>query len=552
MSTSIFSPDIDQVLVVGHRHPDTDAVCSAMAYANLFSWQTGSQAIACYLDDLAPETIWLLHHLGLAAPRPISDVYFHVADVMQRDVPRLRAEQTLREAGLLMQSYNVGALPVVDERDNLIGLLPRETLADRYLEQLGLSSQIDVPVALLQRTLDARLITGDPDAILRDRVMIATFTAAAAREAVGDGDIVIVGDQPDVQRAAIEAGAGCLIVTNLAPLDNAIVATAGDRLAVVLQTQHSPFAAALLLEQSVPVGRIMDREPLSTRGDALLSDAQTLLRRGRLPTLPVVDKRGRLEGVLLRRHLLAQTRRRVILTDHNHPGQTAPGATESQIIAIVDHHNLGGMQTLQPLTILCEPVGCTSTLIAELYRFWHAPLSAPLAGAMLGAILSDTVHFRSPTTTQRDRDIVAWLEEQSGEDAAELARQMFRARLPDPAPAASWWISNNWKAFTFGDQHIGIGQVELTDIEAVIPPKEELRQELQQAVRNQGLTTAFLMLTDILEERSILLAANSTGEALAERAFDTSFVDGQMHLPGVMSRKKQVVPPLATAIANAA
>lgn len=552
MSTSTVTPTIDQVLVVGHRHPDTDAVCSALAYAALYSWQTGTPAVACYLDELAPETSWLLQHLGLPAPQSITDVYFHVADVMQRDVPRLRAEQTLREAGLLMHEHNVGALPVVDERDYLIGLLPRETLADRYLEQLGLSSQIDLPVALLQRTLDATLITGDPGAILRDRVLIATFRAAAARETVGSGDIVIVGDQPDLQRAAIEAGAGCLIVTNQAPLDDTVAAAAREKMVVVLQTRRSPFAAALLLEQSVPVGRIMDREPLSMRADALLADAQALLRRGRLPSLPVVDKRGRLQGVLLRRHLLAQTRRRVILTDHNHPDQTAPGVTESQIIAIVDHHNLGGLQTLQPLTILCEPVGCTSTLIAEQFRFWKAPLPAALAGAMLGAILSDTVHFRSPTTTQRDREAVAWLAEQSGEDATELAHAMFRARLPDPAPPATWWISNNWKAFTFGDQQIGIGQVELTDIESVIPPKEELRQELRTAVRDQGLTTAFLMLTDILEERSILLAANAAGEALAERAFDTIFVDGQMALPGVMSRKKQVVPPLAGAITNAA
>jgi manganese-dependent inorganic pyrophosphatase len=294
----------------------------------------------------------------------------------------------------------------------------------------------------------------------------------------------------------------------------------------------------------------MDHKPLSTRADALLADAQVLLRQGRLPSLPVVDERGGLQGVLLRRHILAQTRRRVILTDHNHPDQTAPGVTESQIVAIVDHHNLGGLQTLQPLTIICEPVGCTSTLIAEQYRRWNAPLSRPLAGAMLGAILSDTVHFRSPTTTQRDRDAAAWLEEQSGEDAAALARDLFRARLPDPVPPPSWWVNNNWKAFTFGDQQIGIGQVELTDIEAVIPPKDELRQALLAAVRAQGLATAFLMLTDILEERSILLTANSAGEALAERAFNTTFTGGQMQLPGVMSRKKQVIPPLAGAISN--
>ena len=551
MSTTTAIPTVDQVLVVGHRHPDTDAICSAIAYAHLYAWQTGTPAVACYLDDLAPETIWLLQHLGLPAPRPIADVYFHVADVMERDVPRLRPEQTLREAGLLMHDYNVGALPVVDGGDKLIGLLPRETLADRYLEQLQLSSQIDLPVALLQRTLDATLVVGEPTAVLRDQVLIATITDAAARKMVGSGDIVIVGDQPTVQHAAIEAGAGCLIVTDHAPLDAAVVAAAQERATVLLHTQHSPFAAALLLEQSVPLGRIMDREPLSTRPEALLADAQALLRQGRLASLPVVDERGRLQGVLLRRHILAQTRRRVILTDHNHPDQTAPGATESQIIAIVDHHNLGGLQTLQPLTILCEPVGCTSTLIAEQYQWWNTPVSTALAGAMLGAILSDTVHFRSPTTTQRDRDAVAWLEQQSGEDATALAHDMFRARLPHPVPPPSWWIGSNWKAFSFGDQQIGIGQVELVDISAVIPPIDDLRQALLAAVREQGLTTAFLMLTDILEERSILLAANAAGEALAERAFGTTFVDEQMHLPGVMSRKKQVVPPLAGAISSA-
>ena len=522
-----------------------------MAYAEFFTWQTGTPTVACYLDDLAPETDWLLQHLGLDAPRPITDVYLHVADVMETAVPHLHPEQTLREAGLLMHDHRVGALPVVDEHGLLIGLLPRETLADRYLEQLQLSPEIDLPVALLQRTLDATLVAGDAGAVLRDRVWIATLTAEAARAMVGAGDIVILGDQREVQRATLEAGAGCLIVTGDAPLDESIVAAADERRTVLLCTHHSPFAAALLLQQSIPIGRIMEREPLSTRADDLLTDAQALLRRDRLSSLPVVDGRGLLQGVLLRRHILAQARRRVILTDHNHPDQTAPGVTESEIVAIVDHHNLGGLQTLQPLTILCEPVGATSTLIAELFRRMDAPLAPALAGAMLGAILSDTVHFRSPTTTPRDRAAVAWLEAKSGVEAASLAREMFRARLPSPPPPPSWWVHSNWKALSFDDKRIGIGQVELAEIASVIPPTDALRRELQAAVREQGLTTAFLMLTDILEEHSILLAADALGAELAERAFGGDHGDAGLHLPGVMSRKKQVVPPLAAALAEA-
>jgi manganese-dependent inorganic pyrophosphatase len=299
----------------------------------------------------------------------------------------------------------------------------------------------------------------------------------------------------------------------------------------------------------VPVGRVMERAPLSVAPDALLADAQAAIRRSRLASLPVVDAHGVLQGLLLRRHLAAQTRQRVILTDHNHPDQTAPGATESQIVAIVDHHNLGGLQTLQPLMMLCEPVGCTSTLIAELFQRMGAPLAPGLAGAMLGAILSDTVHFQSPTTTQRDRNAAGWLEQQSGEAAAPLARALFRARLPDPTPPASWWVRSNWKVYTVGDQQIGIGQIELTDIAQVMPPTSALRQELQAAVREARLTTAFLLLTDILDRRSVLLAADDVGEAVAQRAFGGTFVNGELALPGVMSRKQQVMPPLAAVLA---
>lgn len=541
----------DPILVVGHRNPDTDAVCSALAYAALYHWQTGAATEACFLDDLAPETAWLLQHLRLAPPRPITDVYLRVRDVMETRVPYLRPEQTLREAGMLMRDYAVSALPVVDPDDRLAGLLRREALADRYLEQLELSPEIDLPVDLLRRTLEATLVSGDQGTVLHDRVLIATVAASTARQLVRNGDIVIVGDQPEVAHASIVAGAGCVIITGDAAVAQDVLEAARSRAVVLLRTHHSPFAAALLLQQSVPVERVMEREPITVQPDTLLTDAQAAIRRSRLSSLPVVDGRGTLQGLLLRRHLAAQNQRRVILTDHNHPDQTVPGATESEIVAIVDHHNLGGLQTLQPLSMLCEPVGCTSTLIAELFQRCDAPLTPELAGAMLGAILSDTVHFRSPTTTPRDHAAAAWLEQRSGEQASQLARDLFRARLPTPIPPPSWWIHSNWKVYRVGDAQIGIGQIELTDVEQVMPPVTVLRNELQTAVREAGLRTGFLMLTDILDERSLLIAADAAGEELAARAFKASFVDGQLALPKVMSRKQQVMPILAASLSSA-
>jgi manganese-dependent inorganic pyrophosphatase len=439
---------------------------------------------------------------------------------------------------------------VIDGERRLVGIVQSDTLAARYLDQLQLPEEIDLPIGTLQRTLEAELLAGPPDAILNDRVWIATMTGETARASVGGGDVVIVGDQPEVQRAALDAGCGCLIVTDGAPLDDALIAEAARRGAMLLRTRHSPFAAALLLQQSVPVDRVMARglPAVTVHRDTLLQDAKAQLRRGNLTGLAVIDDDGILQGMLLRRHLAEQANRQIILTDHNHPDQAAPGAAESQIVAIIDHHNLGGMQTLQPLSVQCEPVGSTCTLIAELFRWRAAPLAPALAGAMLGGVLSDTVGFRSPTTTQRDREIAAWLAERSGQPIESLAHRMFRARLPDPVPPAGWWVSRDMKVFAFGDTRFSISQVELTDVAEVMPPPGELRQALASLVDEHRLTSAFVLLTDILEQSSVLLAANPAGDALAERAFGGRMVDGQLILPGVMSRKKQVVPPLAAAL----
>ena len=540
---------IHEVLVVGHHDPDTDAVCSALAYAPFYAWQTGEKTVACHLDELNRETAWLLDHLGLPAPRAIKDVYLRVRDVMMTDVPELRPDQTLREGGLIMQDHGLEALPVVDPKGRFTAMLARGKLADRYLAELHLPRRVDIPLALLRRTLEAELVVGQDAVVVRGRVCIATFSEAHVPKRVGLGDLVIVGDQGDVQRAAISAGAGCLVATDGASICRDACEAARGGGAVILRTRKTAFAAARLIQQSLPLTCAMDENSPRIGADDRLTDGFEQLRQHRLAALPVIDSDEMYLGLLLRRHLAGQGRRRVILTDHNHGDQAAAGVSESDILAIIDHHNLGGLRTLAPLRMQVEPLGCTCTLIAEEYRRHRAPLTRPIAGAMLGAILSDTVEFRSPTTTARDRKAADWLAEKAGEDMGVLARALFRARLPSPLPPPRWWVQHDWKIYRFGGQEIGIGQTELTEIEKSMPSVQALRHELQASAKASGLFMAFLVMTDILEERSFLLAHDERSLRLASLAFKMSPDDsGLLALPGVMSRKKQVVPTVAAAL----
>ena len=333
---------INEVLVVGHHDPDTDAVCSALAYAPFYAWQTGENAVACHLDELNRETAWLLAHLGLPAPRAIKDVYLRVRDVMVTDAPRLRPDQTLREGGLIMQRHGLDAVPVVDPEGRYVAMLARGKLADRYLAELQLPRRVDLPLALLRRTLDAELVVGHDAVVVRGRVCIATFSEAYVPKRVGLGDLVIVGDQADVQVAAIRAGAGCLVVTEGSAVCGDAVAKATSGGGVILRTRKTTFAVAQLIQQSLPINCAMDETSPRIGEHDRLTDGFEQLRQHHLAALPVIGDGGKYQGLLLRRHLASQGRRRVILTDHNHADQAAAGVSESDILAIIDHHNLGG------------------------------------------------------------------------------------------------------------------------------------------------------------------------------------------------------------------
>lgn len=543
-------PGRDAILVIGHRNPDTDAVCSAMAYAHLFGWQTGRPTAPCYIEKLTPETEYVLGHLGLAPPQRITDVLLRAGTVAQ-PAPTLGPDQSLYEARALMQQHDLRALAVTDADGHLLGMVELSRLGNYFIEERATLPDIDLPLARLRPILtDLELLSGDEDAQLSGHLVLALQTAELLRHAVRPGDIVVIGYQPKVQRAAFESGAGCLLLVDGAELDAEALVLAKSHGAVIARTGASALRAIFALQAAVPVRQAMSPPAAALAYDDLLTDGQEVLRESGRPALPVLDDAGRFHGLLLRRHLLPQARREIILTDHNHPDQAAQGVTESKVIAIVDHHNLGGLHTMAPLSMFIEPVGCTCTLIAEQARRAGAPIPRALAGAMLAAILSDTVQFRSPTTTPRDRVAAEWLAELSGESITDLALAMFRARLPQPTPPPSWWVTTDRKSFAFDDHTISISQIELVDVEAVMPPVDDLRAALAEVAATLRVDAAYLALTDIFESRSLLIADSQPSLSLAERAFGLRASGGCLALPGVMSRKAQIVPPLAAALTS--
>ena len=388
---------------------------------------------------------------------------------MMIDAPKLRPDQTLREAGLIMQDRGLDALPVVDPKGRFTAMLARGKLADRYLAELQLPRRVDLPLALLRRTLEAERVVGQDALVVRGRVCIATFSEAHVPKRVGLGDLVIVGDQADVQRAALSAGAGCLLATDGASVCHKAQEKAKSSGAVILRTQKTTFAAAQLIQQSLPLTCAMDeKSPRIGVGDRL-TDGFVQLRQHGLAALPVIDSGEEYQGLLLRRHLAGQRRRRVILTDHNHADQAAAGVSESDILAIIDHHNLGGLSTLTPLRMQVEPLGCTCTLIAEQYRRHRAPLTKPMAGAMLEPSCPIPWSFALPqpqSGTEKRRD--GWPKRPGKYGGA--GPRPVSGPPAHPSPPPRWWVHHDWKIYRFGGKEIGIGQTELTEIEKSMPP----------------------------------------------------------------------------------
>jgi manganese-dependent inorganic pyrophosphatase len=538
------------ILVLGHRNPDNDSICSAVAYAHLKNLADGSDADVYVPGRLGPvpaETEWVFRRFGLQLPEIVSQVHTRVKDVMTADVATIAPERSMLEAGRLMRERDVRALPVVEDSGALVGIVSQRMLAERYLEETEIAGFGEVPVSVerLTSVVDGELLAGDPAARVSGNVLIGAAEPQTLKARIRPGDVLIVGDRVRTQPMAIEAGVAVLIVTTGAAPAPEVVALAKERGAALISTAQDTYSAARLVALAHAVGDLMDRDVLRVGDETYLSEAAEDLLGSPHREAVVLDGDGRVAGVITRTNVARGTKRRVVLVDHNELSQSAPGIEDAEIVEIVDHHRVGDVETPGPILFLNLPVGATATIVAERYAQLGVQMPEAMAGILLSAVLTDTVLLKSPTTTDTDRAVSERLAKRLGLDPVKFGIELFHSRASGQPFSADKTVRADVKEYRTGDLFVAIAQYESVGLDEVKANRAEILAALESLRASKGYDLALLMATDIVAEGSELIAVGKT--RVAERALGIDLSSGSAWMPGVLSRKKQVAAPVLEA-----
>lgn len=537
------------VLVIGHRNPDTDSVCSAIAYAYL-KQQLGLNAVPARAGKINPETQFVLEHFGVPVPKLVDDLYPRLSDIRLAQPPTVGPDASLRDVGrLFVEHEGLKSVPVLDQENNIVGIITVGDLAKRYYNELSIQDLDDgeTDYRSIVHTLDGQLICGDLTHTFNGKIKIGASEPETLSTAIKNGDLVIIGDRVEAQLAVLEAGAAGLILTRDTEITPIVLQTALRYKAVVISTPYDTYTTARLINQSIQVRLVMTKNLVTLKTTDLLSDVREKMLAAKFVSYPVLE-RGKYVGMMDRGMMLVPDRQEVILVDHNERSQAVEGIEEAHLLEIIDHHRLGGLTTGAPIFIRQEPVGSTATIVVANLT-WHRGIELPpaLAGILFAAIVSDTLYFRSPTATLFDQDTAKRLAEQAGiEDAEAFAMEVLRHGSAIGTMPVQDIVRNDIKEFDFGEHRITVSQINIMDRQQALERLGELQKALNEFRKQEGYDLSLLMVTDILGEATDLLAAGSPQTQLVH-AFGEAAAEGCYHLPGVLSRKKQIIPPLTEA-----
>ena len=538
--------------IIGHQNPDTDSICSALAYAWL---KNGGSFTGLYearrAGHVNRETKYALQHFGVDAPRLCTDISPQIKDIDIRTQPGIQAEMSVRAAWNLMREVEIDTLCITNESDELQGLITIKDIADANMELLDTDvlAEANTPLTNLLETLDAELLVGDKDArITKGNICIGT-SPEIMEELVKPGDLVLVSNRYETQMCAIECGAAALVVCCGSAVPRTIVARAKEKGCYILTTPYDTYAASRLVTTAAPVRHFMrTNRLLKFSVNTPVEDAQKVMASVRHRYFPILDENGKYCGVISRRNLLNVHRKQVILVDHNERTQAVDGLDQAEILEIIDHHRIGSLETVGPVYFRNVPVGCTATILYQMYKEQGVTPTKQVAGLLLSAILSDTLMFRSPTSTLLDEATAKALAELAGEDIPVYAEQMFEAGADLTGRDAEDVFRSDFKAFSRGDVKFGVGQsIYMTD-NSRAAAEALVRPFLPEASRREGLPLIFYMFTDMKTQSTDLMVFGFDAEEIVRDAFHVEVKDGMAVLPGVVSRKKQLIPPLLAAL----
>ena len=532
------------IYVTGHRNPDTDSIASAIGYAELRRrLDPNNEYVPVRLGDTNPQTNWLLERSGAPEPRFLAHVLMRACDVMHTEFPVIEQDEPIRQAGIALSRAELELVPVVDETGALTGVVTERALARRYIRESRHTSTLqDAPtyVHAIVDVLDGELLTGD-DELLEGRVWVHAMDVTTP-SGISDGDVVVVGNREDSQRLAIGLGAALLVLSNDAQPTEEVLELARSHGVAVAVSPLDSYVSGRMITLAAPCRALMEPDPLSITTEFLLADVAEQVRESHYGAAVVVDANRRPVGLVTRSDLVSPIRRRVILVDHAEQAQSVAGVERAEIVEILDHHHIGSIETRVPVTATFDPVGSTATLVVERFRQNGMEPSRATATMLLGAVLSDTVILNSPTTTERDRSVVEYLERVLAVDASEIGREMFEATSDVSELSADQIVSRDAKQYQVSSGNtICIAQIEVVG-DALLERKDELLEAMHKARESRDLELYALMVTDVLTKGTELLVVGDT--ATVARSFGVEPHDSQIKLPGVMSRKKEVAPKL--------
>ena len=536
------------VYVTGHRNPDTDTIASAIGYAELKGKLSSGDVYApARLGEVNAQTRWALEKTGAKAPKLIKHIKLRVKDVMSKEIAIVHRDDPLRSVGLAMAKREISQVPIVDDDGALVGIVTERGLARMYIrESREPSTFAETPVSVrsIVEVLEGELLAGE-DKEAGGKLWVISMSVDTMGQQLESGDVVVIGDRPDGQRRAIELGAGILVISNGIRPEEDVLELARQKGTTVVLSPLDSYVTSRMIQLSVPCWEIMAEDPLTVEPDELITDITDQVMEVHYRAAVVVDGDGAPIGILTRTDLLNPEPRRVLLVDHAERGQSVPGVEQAQVVEILDHHHIGDIQTTIPIPATFDPVGSTATLVIERFRENGVDPEESTAGMLLAAILSDTVVLNSPTTTERDHEVVRYLEEYLGVDAEQFGREMFEASSDVSDLSPEEIVDRDLKEYgTDSGVRMSVSQIETVGT-GLLERKEELMEALERVRQQNGYLFAALMVTDIIGQGTELLCAGEC--AIVERAFDKKAKDSIIDLPGVMSRKKQVAPKLLAA-----
>ncbi len=534
-----------KIYIVGHKNPDTDSICSAIAYANLKRKMSSGEYIAKRAGLLNEETQYVLNRFGVEPPKLLSNVHLQVKDVDVNRTPGIKGNTSIKEAWAMMKERKAYTIAVT-KNQKLEGVITTGDIATSYMDVYDshILATAKTQYQNIVSTVKGEVITGNAEEYFtKGKVVVAASSPEMMESFIEKDDLVILGNRYEVQLCAIELQASCIVVCQGAQVARTIKKLAEERGVVVITTPHDTFTVARLINQSIPVKHFMNQEALTVFNTTdYVEDIKREMAKKRTRDFPVVDKKGNFYGLISSRRLMDASKKKIILVDHNEKTQAVDGIEEAEVLEIIDHHRLGGLETVGPVYFRNQPVGCTATIIYDMYRENQIEPDKTTASLLCAAIISDTLLFRSPTCTWIDEMAAKELAKMAEIDMEELAQNMFQAGSNLKGKTAEEICFQDFKQFTVNDIKFGVGQINSMNAEELSDIKQNLLPYLSTAAYRQKVDMVFFMLTNIIEESTELLCYGKGAKDQVIQAFDLPADTEDVHLRGVVSRKKQLIP----------